>query len=246
MALKYELKTQGDFLFRHRSYLPVVIIVVGMAVYVWQWMNGNVAVENRPLYEIIYFLICLLGLGIRMLAVGHAAAETSGRNTTEGQIASTVNTTGLYSLCRHPLYVGNFFMWLGIACFTQHFWFVAAFVFMYWVYYERIMYAEEEFLIGQYGEQYTNWSATTPAFIPKLTGWKKPLYSFSWKKIIKQEKAGILNMFLVVFVFEAIGEHFFMEGSMEKYWLYGFIGSIVWYVVIKLIQKTTKLLESDR
>ena len=34
MALQEELKVQGDYLFRHRSFLPIIILVIGMAVFI--------------------------------------------------------------------------------------------------------------------------------------------------------------------------------------------------------------------
>ncbi|MGC9453013.1 MAG: methyltransferase family protein, partial [Oceanipulchritudo sp.] len=48
---------------------------------------------------------------------------TSGRNTKQ-QVAYSLNTTGFYSVVRNPLYLGNFFMYLGIALFTHHWWLV--------------------------------------------------------------------------------------------------------------------------
>ena len=249
MALKEELRTQGDFLFKHRSYLPLVIIVVGIYVYVQNVLNSTITDSQQDdLFKLGCFLVCVLGLVIRMVAIGYSADNTSGRNTTVGQVADSVNSTGLYATVRHPLYVGNFFMWLGIAGFTQEPWFIVAFVFMYWVYYERIMYAEEMFLIDKYGKEYVDWAAKTPAFIPAFSKWIKPKYTFSWRKIIRQEKAGILNMFLVVFAFEVIGasvaNRAFSLGNV--YWMYGFAASVAWYIIIKTIQKTTQVLSFDR
>ena len=63
------------------------------------------------------------GLGIRVFTVGFTPKNTSGRNTAE-QIADVLNTSGIYSMVRHPLYVGNFFMWLGIGLLTQNPYFV--------------------------------------------------------------------------------------------------------------------------
>jgi hypothetical protein len=34
MALKEEFKIQGDFLFKYRSYLPLIILGVGLAVFI--------------------------------------------------------------------------------------------------------------------------------------------------------------------------------------------------------------------
>lgn len=246
MALKNELRTQGDFLFKHRSYLPLVILLAAALLYLFQdfyFIN-----EQKSAWEFTCLGVALFGLLIRIITIGYSGDNTSGRNTAEGQIADEVNRTGPYATVRHPLYVGNYFMWLGLAMFTQNIWFCVAFTFLYWVYYERIMYAEEMFLIDKYGSDYTDWSAVTPAFIPAIGKWTKPKYQFSWRKVIRQEKAGILNLFLICFLFVAGREYLDAETFLisDRHWLYFLIGAIVWYVIIKVIQKTTKVLESDR
>ncbi|WP_317038972.1 hypothetical protein ACF3NR_05840 [Vaginella massiliensis] len=52
----------------------------------------------------------------------------------------------MYSMVRQPLYLSNFLMWIAPAMLTGNFWFIVAFCLFYWVYYERFMYAEEQFL----------------------------------------------------------------------------------------------------
>jgi protein-S-isoprenylcysteine O-methyltransferase Ste14 len=71
--------------------------------------------------------------------------------------------TGAYSIARHPIYFGNFFIGLGFALYCASFWVVAVFVLLFWVYYERIMFAEEEFLRRTFGKAYESWAARTPA-----------------------------------------------------------------------------------
>lgn len=247
MALKDEFRSNGNFLFKHRSYLPIVIIVVGLIVFVQSKISGS-----QPEWVVYYDIGCVLvsafGLLIRCIAVGYSADHTSGRNTKSGQIADEINSTGLYSICRHPLYVGNFFMWLGIAMFTFNFWFLMAFVFVYWLYYERIIYAEEAFLIDKYGTQYLDYAENVPAFVPALSKWKKSKYEFSWIKVIRQEKTGILNLFLMVFVFKTLGAYLLHQNwhDIYTYWSIGLLFGIAWYVVIKVIQKNTQLLTVDR
>jgi len=119
---------------------------------------------------------------------------------------------------------------------------------LYVVYYERIMYAEEAFLREQYGQAYTDWAKQTPAFVCDFRKWKKPLHSFSWRKIIRQEKSGILNLFLVIFLFKVLA-HFITYGVWQlwqPYWTVGLVLAASWYLVIKTIQKTTSWLTLDR
>jgi len=203
MALQSELQIQGNFLFKNRSYLPLIFLVVGFGVYLYGEHNEIDEAENflKEYFEFICLSSCLLGFLIRIYTVGHTPKHTSGRNTKVGQIADQLNTTGLYSLVRHPLYVGNFFMWLGIAMLTENLWFIIAFVLLYIVYYERIMYAEEQFLIAKFGKQYTEWSKKTPAFVPDFKCYNKPKHPFNLKKVIKQEKNGLVAIFLLIWFF---------------------------------------------
>lgn len=247
MALRNEFKTQGDFLFKNRSYIPIIAVLVALYIYTTDKNIKEFNLIGLDVYsfEIMCFLVCLLGLLIRVLAVGYSSDNTSGRNTTVGQKADSINRTGLYSLFRHPLYIGNYFMWIGIAAFTQNFWFLLAFTFWYMLYYERIMYAEEEFLISTYGQDYLDFSAKTPAVLPRFKNWTKPANSFSFIKIIRQEKTGILNLFLVIFIFK-LARFLFTDDPIEIRWIYGLGIGVIWYLIVKVLQKTTKVLEFDR
>ena len=101
--------------------------------------------------------------------MGFVPKDTSQRNTGRPQ-AAALNTTGLYSLVRHPLYVGNYLMWLGVALFTGAWWAPVIVSLVFWLYYERIMFAEEEFLRRRFGGDYTAWASTVPAFLPRCAG----------------------------------------------------------------------------
>ncbi|MEP7268085.1 MAG: isoprenylcysteine carboxylmethyltransferase family protein [Saprospiraceae bacterium] len=246
MPLREEMISQGNFLFKYRSFLPILILLAGLYVYVrHKLFSPN---DDEFTWELICLSVCLVGLFIRIYCIGYSHDNTSGRNTEEGQIAEAINQSGLYATCRHPLYLGNFLMWLGIALLTLNGWFVIAFIFLFWVYYERIMFAEEEYLRNKFGKVYTDWAEKTPAFIPDLTKWTPPRLSFSWKKVIRQEKAGILNLFLVFWLFKAIAAYS-INGTIlieNTFWQFGLLAAIAWYILIKGLQMTTVLFEKDR
>lgn len=144
MALQEELESQGNWLFRRRSLLPLIVLFVGICVHIFTIRTSGVLFATVfPFwhgFECLCLTISLAGLFIRIYTVGHTPAGTSGRNTAE-QVADSLNTTGIYSVVRHPLYLGNFLMWLGIALLTCNAGFILAFILAYWLYYERIMYA---------------------------------------------------------------------------------------------------------
>ena len=231
MSLAIELKNQGNWLFKRRSYIPLLLLFPGLVLYFVR-PNSDIRIEWFG------FGISIIGVIIRMIAVGFSAANTSGRNT-HGQVADSLNTKGTYSIVRHPLYLGNYFMWLGIAIFTQHVWFILAFTLAYWIYYERIMYAEEEFIASKFGESYKTWSLATPAFIPNPFLWQSERNPLNWHKVIVQEKSTILNLFLVVnvLVWGRLLFHQQNADSSEILWLAMLLTCLAAYTIIKVIQK---------
>lgn len=243
MALQEEIEKQGNWLFRYRSILPLFILVIGIIVFLWtEFHPENFALKGTS-YEIYYETFCLLvslfGLFIRVYTVGHTLDGTSGRNTAEGQVAIALNSTGIYSIVRHPLYLGNFFMWLGPAMLNGQVWFIVSFCLFYWVYYERIMFAEEQFLRRKFQNQYTDWAANVPAFIPSFKNFVKPVLSFSWKKVIRNEKNGLLSVFLIFCFFDIVGEMIEKKGTYNYFLIGGFIVSLLFFMIIQYMKKRT-------
>lgn len=247
MALKEELKKQGDFLFKYRSYLPLFLIIIGVLVKVYRsaGINELVYAERWNWVVMISLMVGLLGQFIRILTVGYTPKDTSGRNTTEGQVANTLNTQGLYSLIRNPLYLGNYFMWVAVAMLTGSISFVIIFSLVFWIYYERIVFAEEEFLREKFGEVYLEWADQTPPFIPIHWNYVPPKISFSWKKVLKKEKNGLSALFLAFFLMEMIGTYV-QNGRVvfEMNWLSVLtILTGLLYGVLKFLKSQTKILD---
>ena len=249
MALQEELKKQGDFLFRNRSYLPLIILGVGLGVFVLAKYNKIEAPDTwfSEVKTYIFLSVSLLGLFIRVITVGHTPKNTSGRNTKAGQVADELNTSGIYSNVRHPLYLGNFFMWLGVAMLTENIWFIIAFILFYAFYYERIMYAEEAFLRAKFGAAYLEWAEQTPAIIPSFKNYRKAKYPFSTRKVLKKEKNGLWAVFLLFWIFDLLGTYI-EEGSFRaelNFWFYAAIISSLLYAVLKVMKKLKLLNESN-
>ena len=240
MALQEEFEQQGNYLFRRRSVLPLAILVLGMFAYIHHVIDLLEKGKNEidELYNYFCLSVTLVGLGIRVYTVGYAAENTSGRNTAQ-QIADEINRTGAYSLVRHPLYVGNFLMWLGFGLLSHNAWFLLAFTGIYWIYYERIMFAEEQFLRKKFGNDYLDWAKDIPACIPRFKTFKKPITNFNITKAIKQEKTGLLFVFLLYFLFYEIALSI-MSGKISihfNFWFYSPVVTLFAYVLIKVMEK---------
>ncbi len=240
MALNEQLEKEGNFLFRNRGILPIFILFSGLIVYfihVKELVNKGENTNNQW-YFFFCLLITLIGFAIRIYAVGFSAPNTSGRNV-DGQVADELNTTGMYSLVRHPLYLGNFFMWLGLALLTENLWFVCAFIFVYWIYYERIMFAEEQFLQRKFGNLFSEWADKTPTFVPNLSKYKNPQTRFSVRKVFHQEKTGLLLITILYFIFFETGS-FISSGKLiihYNFWFFFMISGTVIYLAVKLSEK---------
>lgn len=248
MALIESFRRQGDFLFRNRSYLPVVLVFAGIGYFVYLHLNKQYT--YNAFYFITCFLVSIIGLLIRVITIGYTPKNTSGRNTKE-QVADTVNTSGMYSLVRHPLYLGNFFMWFGLALLTRSYWFVIFFLLVYWLYYERIMYAEEFFLREKFGQDYLNWANGVPTFFPRRFKWNSPNLYFSTRNVLKRESIGLFKLVLMFFVFQYIHEVFSNGGNLVKLtpwgkgWFIAFVITGLIYLVVRTIRKKTRLLDVE-
>jgi hypothetical protein len=196
--------------------------------------------------EMIFLGVSLLGELVRILTVGFTPRGTSGRNTDEGQVAEEINTTGIYSVIRHPLYAGNFLMWLGPVLFLKSVWFTLFFFLVYWIYYERIMFAEEQFLRKKFGEAYDKWSENVAAILPTRVKFIRTKLPFSILNVLKREYNSFVNIFLIFFVLD-IFRNYFLSGRiyLTKIWVILTIAAIIIWAVIRIIHKRTKWLEVE-
>lgn len=240
MALRENFESSGNWLFRWRSYFPIVLVIMFLVALIdYQYPGGE---EFAHTWELICLVVSLFGLLIRIETIGHTPKGTSGRNTEEGQVAESLNTTGIYATLRNPLYLGNFFMWLGVAMFVGNFLLTIIFVLIFWLYYERIIFAEEAFLINKFGKEYTDWADRTPAFFPKISQYSKADLSFSFKNILRREYNGFYAIFVLMFLFKLVGVYFLTgEVVYDLMWSYLLAGSTVIWFILRGLKKYTKL-----
>lgn len=243
MALQEEMEQQGNWLFRYRSYLPIIILFIALGVFLYEKKSASLC-PTTLYFQMACLLISLVGLVIRIYTVGYTPKNTSGRNV-EGQVAEFLNTSGIYSVVRHPLYLGNFFMWLGPAALTANSWFIIAFCFFYWVYYERIMFAEEQFLRRKFGTVYEDWAKKTPAFFPACKKIISSQLTFSWKKVLKKEKNGLAAVFLIFTLFDIAGKWMNNQTDYNYILILASGISVLLYLLLKYLKSYTTLLEED-
>jgi protein-S-isoprenylcysteine O-methyltransferase Ste14 len=248
MALIEEMDQSGNWLFKGRSYFPLALYAMAALVIGMGWDEH--LTDFEPITAWSCLLISLVGQFIRAIAIGYVPRGTSGRNTKEGQVAEVLNSTGIYSLVRHPLYLGNFFMWLGIIIYVGNWWFTIVCCLIYWVYYERIMFAEEFFLRNKFGQTYLNWANQTPAFWPRLSGWKSPTWEFSMKNVLKREYNGFFAIFLSFALLDVFKnyKHFGFTDiahAITPFWHTALFFSFLVFITLRSMKKYTRILHVE-
>jgi protein-S-isoprenylcysteine O-methyltransferase Ste14 len=243
MGLVHEFENTGNWLFKRRSWLPVVLVVAGIII---MYLVNRQAILFDMRDELIFLSVSLFGEAIRVVTIGFTPKNTSGRNTENGQLADELNTTGIYSVIRHPLYLGNFFMWLGPVLFLRSGWFTVIFCLIYWLYYERIMFAEEQFLRRKFGEAYDIWSMKVSPFIPFTFNYIPPKLPFSLRNILKREYNSFFNIFFIFTLLDLFRNYFLSRRIyLTPMWIYLVIGSAIIWIVIRTIHKKTRWLQVE-
>ena len=244
MTLHEDSVKAGNWLFWWRSYLTllfVTFLIPGL------WEFGYP--KDSHTYDLIWEMICLsvsfFGFLVRCYTIAHVPRRTSGRNT-KSQKADSLNNTGMYSLMRNPLYFGNFFMFLGVALFVRLWWVSVIYGLAFWLYYERIILAEEAFLEETYGEDYLDYAKRTPAFIPKFNNWERPILPFSFRHILKREYSSFFAMIASFTVLEFVGDYI-VTGKIiiDNLWLCLFLGGFAVYITLRTLKKKTKILHVE-
>jgi protein-S-isoprenylcysteine O-methyltransferase Ste14 len=241
MSLRAQLERNGSWLFRHRSYLPLVAIPVFFACLPsFTYLGASHSLNE--VWQIFCLMISFTGLALRIFTVGRAPLGTSGRNTRE-QVARTLNTTGIYSIVRHPLYLGNYLILIGMALWPHVWWLAVLTSCAFALYYERIMLAEEAYLREQFGDDFETWATATPAFLPRLRGWKPSSITFCWRTVLQREYNAFILIIAVFFVFDLVGDWIAERRWHVSYpWFSFFIAGFIIFATLRTIKKRTRFL----
>jgi protein-S-isoprenylcysteine O-methyltransferase Ste14 len=193
----------GFWLFRRRSFLALAslpIAIPGLSSFTYIAQSHRIT----EFWQMACFAVSLCGLVLRCFTIGSVPQGTSSRNTRE-PLAPTLNTTGMYSVVRHPLYLGNYLALLGCLLFFHRPWIVLAGTALFAVLYQPIILSEEAFLRERFGPHFEAWAARTPTWIPQLAGWRRPL-PFSWRAVLSREYTCFFVICAVFYLLDFTGD----------------------------------------
>lgn len=224
----------GNFLFKYRSFTPVPLIVLVFIIFRPVNLEGK-----NLLVNLMGFLVSVVGEFIRVIAVAYAYKGTSGRE--RYLKADALNTAGIYSLVRNPLYIGNFLIFSGLLiAFANMF---AALVFMVFLslQYYLIILCEEDFLRKEYGKEYENYCGRVRRVIPAFKNYGKSPNPFDLRKVIFKESDSVFNMLVIYLLVLGYKERFF-SGSISSPFLFIIPGVVLVlsYILVKIVKKKRK------
>ncbi|CAA9197759.1 hypothetical protein FLACOL7796_01832 [Flavobacterium collinsii] len=204
MALQEEFEKQSLWLLKYGKTFPYIMLIVGYLLLLKSEKYPDGLVLRQSSYENLYEALCLglslSGCILRIITMGYTPSAKLPDH--KGISTSHHYVFGAYSIVRHPLYLANFIIWLGMIIITGDFWFIIAFGLLYFIYLERIMMAKEKQLKSKFGFKYSRWAENVPAILPNVWLYKKPHSAFNWEKISQRETGRLCSTFFIFFVFE--------------------------------------------
>jgi len=246
MALVQSFEKQGNFLFKYRGQFPLILFALSVP-FIYLTDYKLISNKEHTIFMFIAITLSVLGFFIRFYTIGTTPKGTSGRNTKE-QVADVLNSSGLSSIVRHPLYLCNYLIWLGISLASFNIYFVVIMSLLFWIYYERIMFAEERFLERKFGVDYLNWSSKLPAFLPTILNFKKSETSFSLISVLRREYSSTLAAVIGFTYIEILRTYFSTSNwNVSNNTIIILIVAIICVLILRSLKHYTKLLaEKDR
>ena len=120
--------------------------------------------------------VASMGALLRLWAAGHIE---KGKVLTQG---------GPYAWTRNPLYLGSFFMALGIILAGQSYWLLLAFGVFFVSFYYPVMKAEEQELLNGYGDAYLDYASRVPLFFPGFPREGPNSSRFLWSRAFRNRE----------------------------------------------------------
>lgn len=218
----------GEFLFKFRTFTPLPLILLTFIFFK--------PLSPSPLWTLLGVAIAFMGEGLRVVSVGFADSGTSGRENFLK--ADSLNTTGLYSLTRNPLYWGNALIFAGLLVVFANPWAPALFVVFLFLQYHFIVLAEESYLQATHGPAFGEYCRRVSRWLPRFNSWVAPSAPFNWRKVLFKENNSCFNLLLALLLIVAWKDWRFCGEVRHPLWLAGAAALLlIAYAGIKILKK---------
>ncbi len=183
----------GAVLFRNRGWLPVPFLAIPLLV------PG----EQSAISWAVGLLLVAIGEGVRLAGVAAAGTVTRRRSRDVQRLV----TYGIFGWVRNPLYVGNFLAWIGFTVVSGVYWFLPIAAILFAVEYTLIVRYEEGVLETIFGQEYLDYKARTPRWIPRPPAVKET-GEMSWQESWWSERSTLMQYGVLIIAFLLKAKYF--------------------------------------
>ncbi len=175
----------GRKLFRARDYTPVPFLILTLLF-------------ERPKVGFVALgcFLMIVGELIRIYSVSFIGGIS---RTRKGTLGGKLVVDGAFQWVRNPLYVGNFFIIMGVCVFSSVPWLMFTGAAFFMVQYYFIVAYEETLLEERFGEEFRVYKMNVPAWIPRqLPDLDDIVWPASFSPALRSEKRTLMAIVAVV------------------------------------------------
>jgi len=121
-------------------------------------------------------VIALAGEGFQLWATAHLRKNVC------------VVKSGPYAWLRNPMYVGRYFVGLGLALLTWRWFMILPYAVFYWVYAQARVLGEERRLRELFGEEYIAYCTTVRRWLPRTPRERLSQERWSWDAVLRNHE----------------------------------------------------------
>jgi protein-S-isoprenylcysteine O-methyltransferase Ste14 len=194
---------------------------------------------------IIGFSVTIIGQLVRVVTIGLVYIIRGGRD--RRVYAEDLVTTGIFSHCRNPLYVGNILILVGLGIASNSILFMAIFTPLFLLFWQAIVLAEENYLRKNFGEQYNEYCKRVNRWLINFKGIGKTFRSmqFKWKRVIIREY-NATYIWLTGAVLIVMKHFYFHEEQFDFHknlpvFISVLVGLMILYLFARYLKKSKKL-----
>jgi len=195
----------GDFFFRYRNTVFPLILAGLCIMFPPRLMGGSLALDRW--LDLAGLAVVLAGQALRAAVIGFAYIKRGGRN--KRVYAASLITTGLFAVCRNPLYLGNGLIVTGLLIIQGNAFACLLGLLAFGFAYRSIVAAEESFLVGKFGAAYLDYCRRVPRWWPDLGRFARATEGirFDWRRVVAIEYGTVFSWLSgasVLFAYEGV------------------------------------------
>lgn len=230
----------GNFFFKYRNWLFILLYGLLFLPSPELFTEATCGVDYRCWPFGIGLFITVLGQAIRGATIGLAYIVRGGKD--KKVYAESLVTTGIFSHCRNPLYVGNILMLLGVGILANSLIYVGIIMPLFLFIYQAIVLAEENFLRGKFGADFDAYCSKVNRWIPSLKGIGATFSSmeFNWKRWVLKEYT---TQFIWLAGIALLVIRLYQIGDVTRNSINAVIILTICYLAVRYLKKSGKLKE---